>query len=226
MNVVLLGAPGAGKGTQAEFLAKRLDIPHVASGDLFRANLNAGTRLGLMAKSYMERGVLVPDDVVIDIVLDRIRQPDCAQGVLLDGFPRTQEQAEALDVAMAGEKRQIDVVPYIKVSPEVLLARMSGRVLCKVCQTPYHLVFQPPKVMGRCDNCGGELYQRPDDQMETARKRLDVFFQQTEPLIAYYERRGILRTVDGERSVTQVYDSLVSVILSAAEPGRQAEAAS
>lgn len=222
MNVVLLGAPGAGKGTQAALVAEHFGIPHVASGDLFRANLAAGTRLGLMAKSYMERGALVPDEVVIDIVLDRINQPDCAQGVLLDGFPRTHEQAVALDEALEAQGRKIDVVPYIQVRPEILIARLSGRAICRAAQHPYHLVYRPPKVMGKCDIDGSELYQRPDDQMETVRRRQEVFFRETRPLIAYYEARGLLAEVDGERSVTQVYDSLVAVIEAACRSRREA----
>ncbi len=208
MNVVLLGAPGAGKGTQAATLTKQLGVAHVASGDLFRRALSEQTELGLLAKSYMEKGELVPDEVTIDMVLERIRQPDCAAGVLFDGFPRTLSQAKALDERLAGEGKTIDKAIYIEVPEEALVKRLSGRWICRDCQTPYHEVSSPPKVPGRCDVCGGELYQRADDTEETVRERLKVFFSQTLPIIDYYENQGKLLRVDGDRDIDEVSSSI------------------
>ncbi len=204
MNVVLLGAPGAGKGTQAAILLSELGVVHVASGDLFRRALEKKTELGLLAKSYMEKGELVPDEVTINMVLERIRQRDCADGVLFDGFPRTLSQAEALDDKLAGEGRQIDRVVYIEVPAEELVKRLSGRWICRECQTPYHEQSSPPKNAGRCDICGGELYQRADDDEETVRERLKVFFSQTVPIVDYYDRQKKLLRVDGNRGIDEV----------------------
>ncbi len=204
MNVVLLGAPGAGKGTQAAILLSVLGVVHVASGDLFRRALEKKTELGLLAKSYMEKGELVPDEVTINMVLERIRQRDCADGVLFDGFPRTLSQAEALDDKLAGEDRQIDKVVYIEVPAEELVKRLSGRWICRECQTPYHEQSSPPKNAGRCDICGGELYQRADDNEETVRERLKVFFSQTVPIVDYYDLQKKLLRVDGNRGIDEV----------------------
>ncbi len=204
MNVVLLGAPGAGKGTQAAILLSELGVVHVASGDLFRRALEKKTELGLLAKSYMEKGELVPDEVTINMVLERIRQRDCADGVLFDGFPRTLSQAEALDDKLAGEGRQIDRVVYIEVPAEELVKRLSGRWICRECQTPYHEQSSPPKNAGRCDICGGELYQRADDKEETVRERLKVFFSQTVPIVDYYDLQKKLLRVDGNRGIDEV----------------------
>jgi adenylate kinase len=204
MNVVLLGAPGAGKGTQAAILLSELGVVHVASGDLFRRALEKKTELGLLAKSYMEKGELVPDEVTINMVLERIRQRDCADGVLFDGFPRTLSQAEALDDKLAGEGRQIDSVVYIEVPAEELVKRLSGRWICRECQTPYHEQSSPPKNAGRCDICGGELYQRADDKEETVRERLKVFFSQTVPIVDYYDLQKKLLRVDGNRGIDEV----------------------
>lgn len=204
MNVVLLGAPGAGKGTQAAILLSELGVVHVASGDLFRRALEKKTELGLLAKSYMEKGELVPDEVTINMVLERIRQRDCADGVLFDGFPRTLSQAEALDDKLAGEGRQIDRVVYIEVPAEELVKRLSGRWICRECQTPYHEQSSPPKNAGRCDICGGELYQRADDNEETVRERLKVFFSQTVPIVDYYDLQKKLLRVDGNRGIDEV----------------------
>jgi adenylate kinase len=197
--IIFLGAPGAGKGTQAAELARGQQLVHIATGDLFRQALEQGTELGMKAKSYMEKGVLVPDQITIQMVLERLSAPDCERGAILDGFPRNLEQAEALDKALAQQGKAID-----KVSEEELLKRLSGRWICRQCQAPYHVTDSPPKVWGRCDRCGGELYQRPDDTEESVRKRLEVYFIETAPLIDYYAQRGKLLEVDGEGSVTEV----------------------
>ncbi|UCC61252.1 MAG: adenylate kinase [Dehalococcoidia bacterium] len=212
MNVILLGAPGAGKGTQAVLIAKRIGLAHIASGDLFRQEQASGSELGNIAKSYMEKGQLVPDDVTVKMILGRIAAPDCAKGIMLDGFPRTLEQAKALDEAMSKEGKGIDLVLYIKVSNEELIKRLSRRWICRDCQAPYNIVEVPPKVSGKCDKCNGELYQRADDTEETVRKRLDVYFSQTMPLIEYYSQTGKLTEVDGERSIGEVSEDLIAVI--------------
>jgi len=204
MNVVLLGAPGAGKGTQASVLTAELGMVHVASGDLFRRALQDQTELGLLAKSYMEKGGLVPDEVTINMVLERIRKPDCAGGVLFDGFPRTLSQARALDDKLGAEGRTIDKAVYIEVPEEELVKRLSGRWICRNCQTPYHAVSSPPRVAGKCDACGGELYQRTDDREETVRERLKVFLSQTLPIVDYYEKQGKLVRVDGNGRIEDV----------------------
>jgi adenylate kinase len=212
LRVILLGAPGAGKGTQAVAISRRLGMAHIASGDLFRQEQASGSELGQIAKSYMEKGLLVPDEVTVKMVLGRIAAPDCAKGFLLDGFPRTLEQAKALDEALAREGKGIDLVLYIKVSNEELLRRLSGRWICRDCQAPFNAVEMPPKVAGKCDHCGGELYQRADDTEETARKRLDVYFAQTMPLIEYYTRSGKLVEADGEKGIDEVTEDLVRVL--------------
>ena len=212
LHVILLGAPGAGKGTQAVLIARELGLAHIASGDLFRQEQNSGSELGKTAKSYMEKGLLVPDEVTVKMILGRIAAPDCARGVLLDGFPRTLEQAKALDQALAEQGKGIDLVLYIKVSNEELLRRLSGRWICRKCQAPYNIVELPPKVSDKCDRCGGELYQRPDDTEETARKRLDVYFTQTMPLIEYYTEAGKLVEIDGEKTIEKVGEGLIAVI--------------
>lgn len=212
MIVVLMGPPGAGKGTQAANLADRLGLVHVASGDLFREALDEGTPLGLQAKAYMERGELVPDDIVVTMVLERISRPDCAPGVVLDGFPRTLPQAKALDAALASQGRPVDVALNLQVPEEVVLKRLTGRRICRDCQTPYHVVFNPPAREGVCDRCGGPLYQREDDQEETVRHRLEVYREQTAPLISYYRQRGLLREVDGTGEVVVVTERLVRAL--------------
>ncbi len=209
MYIIFLGAPGAGKGTQATNAARQLNLVHIASGDLFRQALEHGTELGIQAKSYMERGMLVPDPISIRMVLERMSASDGEPGVILDGFPRNLQQAEALDEALAKQAKAIDRVVYIKVSEEELLKRLSGRWICRHCQTPYHTINSPPKVGGKCDQCGGELYQRPDDTVETAKKRLQVYFAQTAPLIDYYTQTGKLLEVDGEGSVDEVERRIV-----------------
>ena len=210
--IIFLGAPGAGKGTQAAIAAQELNLVHIASGDLFRQALEQGTELGIQAKSYMEKGMLVPDPISIRMVLERISAPDCEPGVILDGFPRNLEQAKALDKALVEQGKAIDKVVYIKVSEEELLNRLSGRWICRNCQTPYHAINSPPKVWGKCDNCGGELYQRPDDTVETVKKRLEVYFAQTAPLIDYYTRADKLLEIDGDGSVNEVGERIVTAI--------------
>jgi len=210
--IVFLGAPGAGKGTQAASIAQELKLVHIATGDLFRQAIDQGSELGRKVKSYMERGVLVPDEITIQIVLERISAPDCEAGVIFDGFPRNLEQAEALDKTLAQQGKNIDKVVYIKVSEEELLKRLSGRWICRQCQAPYHTIYSPPKTQGRCDLCGGELYQRPDDTVETVKKRLEVYFAQTAPLIRYYAQAGKLVEIDGEGSVDEVSRRIVMVL--------------
>ena len=204
MYIIFLGAPGAGKGTQAAELAKKLGLVHVATGDLFRQALERGTDLGLKAKSYMEKGVLVPSQITIDMVLERLSEPDCTKGAILDGFPRNLEQAEALDKALAQQGKSIDNVVYIKVSEEELLKRLSGRWICRRCQAPCHATDSPPRVRGKCDKCGGELYQRPDDNEVSIKKRLEVYFAETAPLIDYYTRSDKLLEIDGEGGVAEI----------------------
>ncbi len=212
MRLVLLGAPGAGKGTQAQTISQKLGVPHIASGDLFREAQQKGTELGRLAKSYMERGALVPDEITVRMILERISAPDCLRGFVLDGFPRTLEQAEALDRALATEGKAIDKAVYIKVSNEELIRRLSGRWICRNCQMPYNIISSPPRVRGRCDACGGELYQRPDDSEETVKRRLDVYFAQTAPLINYYLGAGKLVEVNGEQAIGEVERELLRVI--------------
>ncbi len=210
--VILMGPPASGKGTQAERLQELLDLPHVASGDLFRYNLKNETELGRRAKVYMDKGELVPDDVTIAMVLDRLSQADANKGALLDGFPRTVVQAEALDDALAEKGNGIDLVLNIRVSEEELIARVTGRRLCRQCGASYHVKFNPPKEPGVCDKCGGELYQRDDDTEEVARKRLDVYEAQTKPLVEYYEEEGLLIHIDGEKSIDEVTTALREAI--------------
>lgn len=212
MYIILLGAPGAGKGTQAANLAWEFNLVHIATGDLFRQALEQKTELGLQAKAYMEKGALVPDELTIKMVRERLSAPDCQRGAILDGFPRNLPQAEALDMALARQGKRIDKVVYIKVAEEELLKRLSGRWLCRNCQTPYHAVDSPPKVWGKCDKCGGELYQRPDDTPETVRKRLQVYFVETAPLIEYYTKTGKMLEVDGEGSIGEVGSRIVSAL--------------
>jgi adenylate kinase len=210
--IIFLGAPGAGKGTQAASVARKLKLVHIATGDLFRQALEQGTELGIKAKSYMERGVLVPDQITIEMVLERISAPDSAGGVILDGFPRNLKQAQALDEALSKQGKAIDKVVYIKVSEEELLKRLSERWICRRCQTPYHATDSPPKVWGKCDKCGGELYQRPDDTEESVKKRLEVYSAQTAPLIDYYRQAGRLLEIDGEGGVDEVGKRIVAAL--------------
>jgi adenylate kinase len=212
MNIVLLGAPGAGKGTQASILSQKLKLAHVASGDLFRQALAKGTELGKQAKVYMEQGKLVPNEITIKMVLERITAPDCKGGIMLDGFPRNVEQAKALDEALKQQKKAIDKTVYIKVSESELLKRLTGRWICRQCQAPYHEVSSPPKVAGKCDKCEGELYQRADDNTETIKKRLEVFFAETAPLIDYYSRAGKLLEIQGEGTMEEISNRIISAL--------------
>ncbi len=211
-NIVFVGAPGAGKGTQASVVAEKLNLVHVSSGDLFRQALEQGTELGKQAKSYMEKGVLVPDEITIQMVMERLDAPDCENGVILDGFPRNLPQAEALDSALDEQGKEIDKVIYIKVSAGELIKRLSARWLCRQCQAVYNMINSPPGVAGKCDRCGGELYQRPDDKPETVKKRLDVYFAETAPLIDHYRRQGKLKEIEGEGSVAEVTQRIVSAL--------------
>ncbi len=210
--IVLLGPPGAGKGTQADLLCLKLRVPHVSSGDLFRDHLKRQTELGQLAKQYIERGELVPDQVTIGMVKERLAQPDCAEGVLLDGFPRTVPQADALDRVMAEQGKKITSVPCINVRDEALLERLTARWTCKNCQAVYNVLAKPPRQVGVCDVCGGELYQRADDTPETQRRRLEVYHAQTSPLIEYYRQRNLLAEVNGEQGIEAVQESLVRAV--------------
>ncbi len=212
MHIIFLGAPGAGKGTQAARVAQELNLAHVATGDLFRQAQEQGTGLGQEAKSYMEKGMLVPDEITIRMVLERISAPDCEGGIILDGFPRNLKQARALDKALTEQGGVIDKVVYIKVSEEELLRRLNGRWICRQCQAPYHEVSSPPKVRGKCDRCGGELYQRADDTEETIKKRIGVYFTETAPLIDYYSQEGKLLEIDGQGSVAEVGSRIVECL--------------
>jgi adenylate kinase len=193
-------------------VAQKLDMVHISSGDLFRQALEHGTELGNQAKTYIEKGALVPDEITIQMVMERLSAPDSENGVILDGFPRNLTQAEALDSAISVQGKTIDKVVYIKVSEEELIKRLSGRWLCRHCQAVYNAVNSPPKVEGKCDKCGGELYQRPDDKPETVKRRLDVYFAETAPLIDYYRRQGTLTTVEGEGSVAEVTRRIVATL--------------
>ena len=204
VDIILLGGPGAGKGTQAELLQKWLPLPRISSGDLFRANIAQGTELGLRAKSYIDRGELVPDDVTIAMVADRLSQEDCSEGAILDGFPRNVAQAEALNGILADMGRQVDIVVDMAVAQETLLARLAGRWSCRGCGRVYHGLSSPEKIKGECDACGGELYQRTDDTPETQRRRIQVYLHQTAPLQSYYRERGSLASVDGDLDIEQV----------------------
>ena len=212
MFIVFLGAPGAGKGTQAVEVAKELKLAYIATGDMFREAQNKGTAMGLKAREYMEKGRLVPDEITVAMLLERISTPDCQRGVVFVGFPRNLAQAEALDKALAKQSRAIDKVVYLKVSEEELLKRLGGRWICRQCQTPYHEITSPPKVDGKCDRCGGELYQRADDTPATVKERLKVYFAQTAPLIDHYTRAGKLAEVNGEGSVEEVRHRILDAI--------------
>ncbi|HXZ29786.1 MAG TPA: adenylate kinase [Dehalococcoidia bacterium] len=212
MYIVMLGAPGAGKGTQADILSQELNLPHIASGDLFRQALEKRTEIGLLAKGYMDKGELVPDEITIKMILDRISQADCASGCLFDGFPRTLQQAKTLDKALKEQGRTIDKAIYIEVPSEELVKRLSGRWLCRTCQAPYHITNSPPKTPGKCDRCGGELYQRPDDKEETVKERLNVFLAQTVPILDHYRKQGKLVRVDGNRGTEEVGRRIVSAL--------------
>lgn len=212
MNLILMGLPGAGKGTQAEQIVEKYGIPHISTGDMFRAAIKEGTELGLKAKSFMDNGALVPDEVTIGIVRERLAQDDCAKGFLLDGFPRTVAQAEALENLLSELDRQLDYVINIDVNKDLLMKRLTGRRICKECGATYHLVFNPPAVEGKCDKCGGELYQRSDDNEATVSNRLEVNIKQTQPLLDFYGARGYLKTINGDQDITKVFADIDALI--------------
>lgn len=212
MKIIMLGAPGAGKGTQAKQIADKYSIPHISTGDIFRANLKAGTELGKKAKEYMDQGLLVPDELTCDLVMDRIAQEDCKNGFVLDGFPRTIPQAEALDAALTKIGQNMDYAIDVDVPDENIVNRMSGRRACLNCGATYHIVSIPTKTEGICDRCGSPVVLRDDDQPETVKKRLDVYHAQTQPLIDYYQKQGILKTVDGTQPMEEVFGAIVEIL--------------
>ena len=212
MKIIMLGAPGAGKGTQAKKIAEKYMIPHISTGDIFRANIKNGTELGNKAKTYMDQGLLVPDELVVDLVVDRVGQDDAKNGYVLDGFPRTIPQAEALDKALEAIGEKVDYAINVEVPDENIIRRMSGRRACVACGATYHLVHIPPKQEGICDTCGKELILREDDKPETVKKRLDVYHEQTQPLIDYYTEKGILKEVDGTVDMADVFAAITDIL--------------
>lgn len=212
MKIIMLGAPGAGKGTQAKKIADKYGIPHISTGDIFRANIKNNTELGKKAKTYMDQGLLVPDELVVDLVVDRVAQDDCSKGYVLDGFPRTIPQAEALDKALQAVGTKMDYAINVEVPDENIIRRMSGRRACVGCGATYHMVYAPTKVEGICDVCGKELILRDDDKPETVKKRLTVYHEQTQPLIEYYTKAGILVEVDGTIDIDDVFGAIVKVL--------------
>ena len=212
MKVIMLGAPGAGKGTQAKMIAEKYGVPHISTGDIFRANIKEGTELGMEAKKYMDQGQLVPDELTVRILLDRVAKDDCKNGYVLDGFPRTIPQAEALDKALAALGDKVDYAIDVNVPDENIVNRMGGRRACVGCGATYHLVYAPTKTEGICDVCGKELILRDDDKPETVQKRLNVYHEQTQPLIDYYTKAGILKTVDGTVDINDVFAAIVEIL--------------
>lgn len=212
MNIILLGPPGGGKGTQAKFITEKFGIPQISTGDILRDAVKNKTELGLKAKEYMDDGKLVPDDLVIQIVEERLTKDDCKNGFILDGFPRTLVQAEALDSMLARMNKEIDYVLNIEVPEDAIVKRLTSRRICKKCGNIYNLLSNPPKIDGRCDICGGELYQRDDDKEETVRQRLKVYKADTEPLIKYYRDKGVLKTIDGSKDIEDVKNIIESTI--------------
>ena len=212
MFLLLLGAPGAGKGTQAAMISRKVGLAHIASGDLFRQAVEKGTKLGQSVKAYMDKGMLVPDEVTIQVISERLNEPDCQTGCVFDGFPRTVEQVKALGKTLASQGEAIDKAIYVEVSDDELLKRLGGRWICRQCQTPYHEVTSPPRIPNKCDKCGGELYQRSDDTEETVKERLKVYFTQTTPVLDYYRAEGKLVTVDGKRGIEEVSEEIIDVL--------------
>ena len=212
MKIIMLGAPGAGKGTQAKKIAAKYNVPHISTGDIFRANIKNGTELGTKAKTYMDKGLLVPDELVVDLVVDRVNQEDCTNGYVLDGFPRTIPQAEALKEALAKMGQKMDYAINVEVPDDNIVNRMSGRRACVGCGATYHLVYAPTKVEGICDTCGGKLILRDDDKPETVLKRLGVYHEQTQPLIDFYTKEGILREVDGTIDINDVFAEIEKIL--------------
>jgi adenylate kinase len=209
MRLVLLGPPGAGKGTQASAIVKKYNIPHISTGDIFRANIKEGTDLGKKAKEYMDKGLLVPDELVVSLVEDRLNKADCDNGFLLDGFPRTVYQAEALDSVLTSKGIKLDRVVNIEADSKVLIERAIGRRICKECGATYHIKFHPPKVEGKCDNDGTSLFQRDDDVEETVATRIKVYLEQTKPLIDYYNQKGLILNIDGTKPIDEIFNQIV-----------------
>ena len=212
MKIIMLGAPGAGKGTQAKMIADKYGVPHVSTGDIFRANIKNGTELGMEAKKYMDQGLLVPDELTVKILLDRVSQPDCKNGYVLDGFPRTIPQAESLTKALSERGEAVDYAVNVDVPDENIINRMSGRRACLNCGATYHIVYNPSKKEGICDTCGQQLVLRDDDKPETVKKRLSVYHDQTQPLIDYYKNEGILAEVDGTKDMEEVFQDIVKIL--------------
>lgn len=212
MKIIMLGAPGAGKGTQAKRIAAKYGIPHISTGDIFRANIKGGTQLGMKAKTFMDQGMLVPDEITIGMLMDRIHEEDCKNGYVLDGFPRTIPQAESLTEALKGMKEAIDYAVNVDVPDENIVSRMGGRRACVGCGATYHVKFNAPAKEGVCDTCGEALILRDDDKPETVQKRLNVYHEQTQPLIDYYEKAGVLKEVDGTKNMEDVFQDIVSVL--------------
>lgn len=212
MKIIMLGAPGAGKGTQAKMIADKYGVPHISTGDIFRANIKNGTELGKEAKGYMDKGLLVPDELTVRLLLDRVAQEDCSGGYVLDGFPRTIPQAEVLDSELTKLGESVDAAVDVDVPDENIINRMSGRRACLSCGATYHIVNIPSKKEGICDVCGSSLVCREDDQPETVKNRLQVYHEQTQPLIAYYEAKGVLRTVDGTLPMAEVFEAIVKIL--------------
>ena len=212
MKIIMLGAPGAGKGTQAKKIAEKYSIPHISTGDIFRANIKNGTELGKKAKTYMDQGLLVPDELVVDLVVDRVNQEDCSNGYVLDGFPRTIPQAEALDKALTDLGQKMDYAVNVEVPDDNIVNRMSGRRACVDCGATYHMVYAPTEKEGICDKCGGKLIQRKDDAPETVKSRLEVYHKETEPLKAFYAERGLLKTVENQPTVEANSQAILRVL--------------
>ena len=212
MRLILLGPPGAGKGTQAAGIVEKYRIPHISTGDIFRKNIKEGTELGKKAKEYIDQGLLVPDEVVVSIVKDRLTEDDCKEGFLLDGFPRTVAQADALGTEMKSLNMKLDNVVNIEVSKDELITRAVGRRICKECGATYHIKFNPPKVENICNVCGGDLFQRKDDTVETVTKRIEVYLEQTKPLIDYYKEKGILVEINGEQGIDKVFSDVIGAL--------------
>jgi adenylate kinase len=212
LRTILLGPPGAGKGTQADKIVEKYNIPHISTGDIFRDNIKNGTELGKKAQAYMNKGELVPDDLVIEIATDRLLKDDCKNGFLLDGFPRTVYQAEKLDEFLEAHGQKLDKVLDLEVGEDILMVRLTGRRVCKACGASYHVVNIPPKKEGICDKCGGELIQRPDDNEETAKNRIDVYNEQTRPLVDYYEKAGNLARIDGATPLEETFKDIVAAL--------------
>lgn len=212
MKIIMLGAPGAGKGTQAKMIAAKYGIPHISTGDIFRANIKNGTELGAKAKEYMDKGLLVPDELVVDLVIDRFKEPDCEKGYVLDGFPRTIPQAEALDKALTAIGENVDYAINVEVPDENIINRMGGRRACVGCGATYHIVYSPTKEEGKCDTCGADLIIRDDDKPQTVKNRLSVYHEQTQPLIDYYTGKGIIHEVDGTVDMNDVFGAIVEIL--------------